>query len=141
MSRIRMTYARPLRRNFALRCRQPATESGADLYDASCSGSLRQNRRLQFHRLLVAVAGAADEFRVAKRSGLPEQECDYRERTQPLQRLRRKVAVPRLDCLPFFHNCSAAPRNRSKALPKPANQIGATHRLTKRGDTPPCPLR
>src|SRR5471030_1059060 len=41
VSRIRITGARPLRRNFAFRLRQPATELGADFYDASGTGSLR----------------------------------------------------------------------------------------------------
>jgi hypothetical protein len=113
MSRIRITSAGALRRNFAFRLRQPATELGADRYDASGPGSLRQNRRLQFHRLLVAVAAAADESRVGKRCGLPQQECDYRERKQPLQQFRRDGAASgaRFDRLiPFIHGQSAALR-------------------------------
>jgi hypothetical protein len=67
---------------------------------------LRQDRRLQLHRLAVALAGAALEVRLAQAGRLPDQECDDREREQPLQQLRRQQ--PRFfhrqirSCMPVF---------------------------------------
>ena len=94
--------------------------------DASRSGGGRQDRRLQLHRLLVAVAGAADESGIAKRRGLPEEERDDRKRAQPLQRFRRIAAYDTRAFSPVL------PHIRSVALPPSRTARNATRRCRTR---------
>jgi hypothetical protein len=78
-----------------IRTRQPVDRRGVFLVardrvrEAAAPQRLRQDRRSQLYRVLIALACAAGEFRIAKRIGLPDEECDCSERDRPFHRFGR----------------------------------------------------